>query len=181
MIQQVLEESDLERHQITGLIWSAGPGSFTGVRIATSVAQGISYALNLPLYPCSSLELTAKSVRSQMQPGQQLLVAEDARMGEIYWASFEATREGIGRLSDDSLSTPKEVPISDTRLATGSAQALLDPDSEISTWLTSSPAKANYLLPPLADDLNAAESLSALQAEPHYLRGESAWKRVEEQ
>src|SRR5690606_29845388 len=64
-INQLLQESNLSLNQLDAVAFGCGPGSFTGVRIATSLAQGLGYALNIPLIPISSLAGLAQAAYAE--------------------------------------------------------------------------------------------------------------------
>src|ERR1700733_12183845 len=59
MIEQLLAEAQLTINQLDGIVYGCGPGSFTGLRIACSIAKGLAYAHDLPLFPVSSLAAIA--------------------------------------------------------------------------------------------------------------------------
>ena len=78
---------------------SAGPGSFTGLRIGLSLAKGLAFQSTAPLAPISTLEALARAV-----PVKGLLLpALNARRGEVYWAAF-CKDEGFRRLLPDAAS-----------------------------------------------------------------------------
>jgi tRNA threonylcarbamoyladenosine biosynthesis protein TsaB len=82
MVQEILADAELTLAQLDGIAFGAGPGSFTGLRIACGVAQGLAFATNLPIVGVSTLEAIAQ------QTGEQKIIAAlDARMGEIYHAA----------------------------------------------------------------------------------------------
>ena len=93
MARELLDEAGLGPAQLTAVALCRGPGSFTGVRIAIGVAQGIAYAADLPLIPVSTLACLAQGVMRGGE-GERVLAAIDARMGEVYWGAFEA-RDGV--------------------------------------------------------------------------------------
>jgi len=99
MISELLTSSQVSLKQLNALAFGCGPGSFTGIRIATSVAQGLGYSTSLPLIPISSLAALAQSTQDELG-WKKLLVAVDARMGEIYWGVYEANKHGIVQLKD---------------------------------------------------------------------------------
>jgi tRNA threonylcarbamoyladenosine biosynthesis protein TsaB len=83
MIGEVLGGRDLGA--LSAIAFDAGPGAFTGLRIGCSVAQGLGFARGLPLIEVGSLESAAwRSLRLAGRPPALALVANDARMGEIY-------------------------------------------------------------------------------------------------
>jgi tRNA threonylcarbamoyladenosine biosynthesis protein TsaB len=112
MIDSVFADSGSDPAQLQGLVWDAGPGSFTGLRIGASVCQALASSLALPVLSLSSLELQAFAVMQQLQQtgdqhlsGEQhhIAVALDARMNGIYWATFIASQSNVLRKEDDQL------------------------------------------------------------------------------
>ena len=98
--EALLAEAGLAKSQLDAIAVGRGPGAFTGVRLGISISQGIALALDLPALPVSTL--AALAMRSLSQPahagdGQRVLTAIDARMQEVYVASyvFEADAEGM--------------------------------------------------------------------------------------
>jgi len=89
MIRDTLDEAGLSLNDLDGLAFGAGPGSFTGLRIACGVAQGLALAANLPVIGISTLEAIA-----QQNSHDNIIVALDARMGEIYLAAYQRQRAG---------------------------------------------------------------------------------------
>jgi len=83
MIRETLSEAELQLSELDGLAFGAGPGSFTGLRIACGVAQGLAFATDLPVIGISTLEAIA-----QQNTDNRIIVALDARMGEIYLAAY---------------------------------------------------------------------------------------------
>lgn len=89
MVHDLLASSSIDFGKLSALCVTIGPGSFTGIRIGLSLVQGLSYGSQLPVYTWSTLEvMAAAKLLSNKQPGKELVVALDARMGEIYWASY---------------------------------------------------------------------------------------------
>ncbi|KTD21939.1 tRNA (adenosine(37)-N6)-threonylcarbamoyltransferase complex dimerization subunit type 1 TsaB [Legionella londiniensis] len=91
MIKEMLDEAGLSVKQLDGIIFGRGPGSFTGLRIACSVAKALAYAHDLPVYPVSSLAAIAYEAFNrveQLPPQTQVLAMIDARMQQVYWAYY---------------------------------------------------------------------------------------------
>ena len=93
MIESLLAEAGVARRQIDGIAVGRGPGAFTGVRLAISVAQGIALGLDVPVVPVSSLAALAQDVPPQF--AMPILAVIDARMGEVYAGAFRRGADGI--------------------------------------------------------------------------------------
>jgi len=88
MIDEVLADAGADLGAIDAIAFGRGPGSFTGLRIACSVAQGLGFGAGRPLVAVSTLQVIAAGMqRARGTP--RVLVALDARMGELYWGGFE--------------------------------------------------------------------------------------------
>jgi tRNA threonylcarbamoyladenosine biosynthesis protein TsaB len=93
MIESLLNEAGLSRSQLDAIAVGRGPGAFTGVRLAISVAQGIALGLDIPVVPISSLAALAQDTPAQV--GESILATIDARMGEVYAGAFRRNAEGL--------------------------------------------------------------------------------------
>lgn len=100
MIDELLHSQNLSLEDLDAIAYGCGPGSFTGIRIASSVAQGIGFASQLPIIPISSLEVLAYAAYIQYKV-TQISVAIDARMGQVYFAKYYLNKEGIMEVSGD--------------------------------------------------------------------------------
>jgi tRNA threonylcarbamoyladenosine biosynthesis protein TsaB len=98
-IADVFEEAGIAVTDLDAIAFGRGPGSFTGIRVATSVAQGIGLAAEIPLLPISSLACLAQGVITRGN-AKQVLVCLDARLGEVYWGLF-AAHEGLAVLQGE--------------------------------------------------------------------------------
>lgn len=112
MVEGLLGEAGVSLAELDGLAFARGPGSFTGVRIAAAVTQGLAVAADLPVVPVSSLLALAQGVMIESDQSRVLAVF-DARMGELYWAPCEAqgdrmqfaAPERVSQVADVSLPT----------------------------------------------------------------------------
>ncbi len=102
-IEDLFSKNNITLDNINTILFCHGPGSFTGVRIAASVAQGLSLAKQIPVAGVSSLQLLATEAVASLQNTDLILSILDARMSEIYYACFSP--DGV-RLSPDNLSQP---------------------------------------------------------------------------
>jgi tRNA threonylcarbamoyladenosine biosynthesis protein TsaB len=84
MIEQLVRAADLELRQLSAVALSSGPGSYTGLRIGTSMAKGICYSLGLPLIAVPTLEAMARQVRPLVEENDLLCPMLDARRMEVY-------------------------------------------------------------------------------------------------
>ena len=111
MMDAVLAASEIPRQSISHCAFTNGPGAFTGIRIATAQAQGIGLALDIPLLPVSTLAVLAQTCMDHFEC-DNALVALDARMQEIYWASYHRDVAGHARLTgSERLSSVNEIEI----------------------------------------------------------------------
>lgn len=182
MIEELLLSHKITLNQLDAIAFGCGPGSFTGVRIAASVAQGLAYALELPVIPISSLAALAQAAYQELQ-WKKLLVAVDARMQEVYWGAYGIDHQGLAVLiNKEAVSTPQEIssPESDwygvgnaweiyksdityqpllldtTRLATAEAIVMLAKAKYLNKeWVRAEDALPVYLRETVAKKLNA--------------------------
>lgn len=87
-IRELFDEAGLNLADCNAIAFGSGPGSFTGLRTATGVAQGLAFGLNLPVVPISTLLACAESARLRDPSATRVLAALDARMDETYWADY---------------------------------------------------------------------------------------------
>lgn len=117
MLAELLAEAGIAVHACEAIAFGAGPGSFTGLRIACSVAQGLAYGLDCPVIAVDTLRAMAEELRQNLShnrepesipDGTLVLAALDARMQEVYWAVYawqggewqERVAPGLSRPAD---------------------------------------------------------------------------------
>jgi tRNA threonylcarbamoyladenosine biosynthesis protein TsaB len=105
MIDSLMADAGLKPQQLDGLAFSRGPGSFTGVRIATGVIQGIALGADLPVVPVSTLAAIAQDFFDH-NDDNVAFVAMDARMDEIFWGVYRRDARGYAELVGFEAVTP---------------------------------------------------------------------------
>jgi tRNA threonylcarbamoyladenosine biosynthesis protein TsaB len=104
LVRAALDRADVGWDALDGLAVSIGPGSFTGLRIGVSLAKGIAYAGGLPIAAVPTLQALAWA--AEPAAGDTVWAVLDARMREVYAASFESTSSGLQRRTADEALTP---------------------------------------------------------------------------
>jgi len=179
MMDAVLAASEIPRQSISHCAFTNGPGAFTGIRIATAQAQGIGLALNIPLLPVSTLAVLAQVCIDHFDC-DNALVALDARMQEVYWASYQRDAAGRARLTgSERLGSVNEVEIA-ANIECGGGHGWLD---ELRNWVSfpvddSLLPNARALLKLAAAAIEQNLSVDASKVSINYLRNQVAEKTV---
>jgi tRNA threonylcarbamoyladenosine biosynthesis protein TsaB len=184
MVDALLQQGGTTLPEIDAIAFSAGPGSFTGLRLALGVAQGLAFGANIPLIATSSLATLAQAVIEARQPAEsaQIFCVVDARMGECYVGHYEA-RQGIAvACAQDSLLAPADVKLEAAatgRMVLVGNMASQSPFAD-HAWqgVDGSVALARHMLPLARLKWLAGEHTNAELAQPVYLRGKSGWKSL---
>jgi len=106
MVDELLRESAIGLRQLDGIGYGAGPGSFTGLRIACAVTQGLAFGADLPVAGVSTLQSIAEQAGAE-----RVLTVLDARMAEVYWAAYRRDGAGWRAVSDPALALPESVSV----------------------------------------------------------------------
>ena len=96
MIDELLKSQNIKFEQIDAIALSAGPGSYTGIRIGVCTAKGLAHARNVPIIPVNTLYALALNARQHLG---FICPVMDARRGEVYCAVYDNTRSDM-RLSE---------------------------------------------------------------------------------
>ena len=119
MIDSLLREADVALGSLDAVAFGRGPGSFTGLRIAASVTQGLAFGADLPVLPVSDLRALAQQafdMRGQQLAADRATVAHalacmDARMREVYWSLHGPDGEGLAVDARERVSAPSVVSL----------------------------------------------------------------------
>ena len=182
MIEAILAEHGQSMMALDAIAFGRGPGAFTGVRIATGIAQGLAFAADLPVIPVSTLAALAQ-LGFRQYGAQNVLATIDARMDEIYQALYCADNGVMVLQGTEQVSPPETVAVetmSDNLVGVGSGWLYRDriavPVSQC--YPDEYPHAADIaLLASVA--LARGEGVTAEQALPVYLRDNVAKKKHE--
>ena len=94
MLRALLEDSALTLRELDAIVLGNGPGSFIGMRIGASVAQGLAYGAGIDIVPVSSLAAVAAEVFATRE-AEEVTVAQDAHMQEVYLGRFRRDVSGL--------------------------------------------------------------------------------------
>jgi tRNA threonylcarbamoyladenosine biosynthesis protein TsaB len=112
MVDELLREAGITLQALDAVAFGRGPGGFTGLRLAASVAQGLAFGSNRPVVPVSDLRALAQRALELQPQVVRVLACTDARMHEVYWGCF--VRNGEGRA--DPLGEEHVGPANEVRL-----------------------------------------------------------------
>lgn len=175
-VATLLADAQLDLVRLDGIAFGAGPGSFTGVRVACGVAQGLAFVHGQPLMPVSTLAAVALAAG----PGRVLAVL-DARMKEVYAGCFAVHDETVEPLGEETVAPPErvELPTGDDWRAAGNAAAAYPVLAErlaaahIGLASASGPMAAQVAILG-ARQLAAGAAVAAEAAAPRYVRDKVA-------
>ncbi|WP_114810656.1 tRNA (adenosine(37)-N6)-threonylcarbamoyltransferase complex dimerization subunit type 1 TsaB [Paraburkholderia kururiensis] len=114
-VRELFDEAGFGLTDCDAIAFGAGPGSFTGLRTATGVAQGLAFGLGVPVVPVSTLVACAEAARLADPSATRVLAALDARMDEVYWADFawDDAQQEWRTIQSASLDAPAQLVIPD--------------------------------------------------------------------
>ena len=182
MVDEMLSSAGVSLAQLDGLAFTAGPGSFTGLRVAIATVQGLAFAADLPVLPVSTLASMAQQYLATEQPaeGSLLMPILDARMDELYVGRYICRNGFAEALCEDALLAPEAISdLGGVTAGLGEGWQYAERfDGAAPTRLDTSvlPHAASALM--LAErDYLAGKLLPAEQAQPVYLRDSVAWQK----
>ncbi|CAM4097180.1 MULTISPECIES: tRNA (adenosine(37)-N6)-threonylcarbamoyltransferase complex dimerization subunit type 1 TsaB [Shewanella] len=183
MVQEVLQEAGISLSQVDVIAYGRGPGSFTGIRICTSMTQGLALGQDLPVVGISTLAAMAQAAIT-LKGAAQVATAIDARMGEIYWGEYRAVDGLASLVGEERVCAPEELSSQlafDTPLAacgTGfdAYPALLT--EQMSLVEEAKFPLARFMLPLAEAAVKAGLATEVDQLQPVYLRDTVTWKKL---
>ncbi len=183
MVDECLSEAGLAPADVDLITFGRGPGSFTGVRIATAVVQGLALGLECPVVPVSSLAAAAVGVRRQ-RGGGRVAVCVDARMDECYWGLYTVSDNGVAELLGEELIAGPDAlpdPPAPGWLGVGSGwhrypELARRMDADIEVLEPDLLPEARDLIETARAAYDRGEAVAADAAMPVYLREQVAWR-----
>ena len=191
-IMALMNQAELRFDELDAIAFGKGPGSFTGLRAACSVAQGLALGAGVPVLPVDTLLAVAEEARFASQPisGMRVIALLDARMDEVYAACYEFDGNQWTQQGDYSLCKPENL-----------LQSLALRADDFKDWQVAGNAHMVYgaRLPPMANApmlalptaaamlrlapalMARGEALPADQALPTYIRDKVAKTTLERQ
>lgn len=167
-IMALMREANLQLAELDAVVFGRGPGSFTGLRTACSVAQGLAFAANVKVLPIDTLLAVAEDARVAHGVNRVLAVL-DARMGEVYSAAYDYEAGQWQATSEIQLGKPDALQVVNGANIVGNmAPVTLDAMPTATAMLRLAPAM-------LANDL----AVPAEQALPLYVRDKVAQTTLE--
>ncbi|MCD7988725.1 MAG: tRNA (adenosine(37)-N6)-threonylcarbamoyltransferase complex dimerization subunit type 1 TsaB [Klebsiella quasipneumoniae] len=106
LIRKALELAGVSFGELDAIAYSAGPGAFTGLRVACGTAQGLAWALAKKLLPVNNLFALANNQAGELSEGEKILAATDARMSECYTAVYQKQGNALVQVEEDYLAKP---------------------------------------------------------------------------
>jgi tRNA threonylcarbamoyladenosine biosynthesis protein TsaB len=186
MIRTVLSEAGVTVADLDAIVLGNGPGSFIGMRIAASVAQGLAFGAGLCVVAVSSLAAVAAQAFAETD-ASEAVIAQDAHMNEVYLCAYRRGDENIPnpifpeRLHGQALIAELEESPAEGRVAAGFGwqrypQLAALNESLLQERLDLLHPRARFLLPLAAVSLQAGNIIDPKDIMPAYLRNKVAEK-----
>jgi tRNA threonylcarbamoyladenosine biosynthesis protein TsaB len=179
LIDDVLKSAAISLKAVEAIAFACGPGSFTGVRLAASITQGLAFAQDLPVIAVSTLKALAQAAVTEYR-ATQVLAALDARMQEVYWGVYRLEKNILIKETEIVCSpqnVPMPPPVANNWIAIGKgwqtygeALQLRLADQKIAAIYAEHLPHAKYILALAQQQYDQQDWLNAADAIPNYIR-----------
>ncbi len=188
MIDDLLDQYPINAIDIFAC--GVGPGSFTGLRIAASITQGLAWSLDKLVLPMCSLENQAQVFAVENPRASGLVLScIDAHIGQLYWRWFSCSDGGLSPLSEPGISTVSDLPAPAGGIASyviGSACHFFDPG--VTPVIDSSTLLLDAVRPSgatmagfISNHVDRSQLCKPHELTPAYVQQDIGWKKLSEQ
>ena len=184
-VEKVLQQSGLKLPDIDVVAYGRGPGSFTGVRIGISIAQGLAYGIEKPMVGISTLQAMAQQAY-KLQQATDVYAAIDARMGEVYFAHYQLENNLMALRNEEVVIKPAELlalqlAVSKDAVLVGTGWAAYPELTEYfndALQLDIEFPSSKYMLDQVVSCVENGSMVAPELATPVYLRDKVTWKKL---
>jgi len=185
MIDELLKKHGVKLKDLDAIAYGRGPGSFTGVRIAAGMAQGLAFGVDLPVVEVSTLAAMAQET-FEKTGNKNIRVLIDARMGEVYFGDYEVVNGLARERQDEAVLSPldalakfiKVVDTNDAWEAAGTGWQAYATELDFGGIVQISYPNAMAMLSFAKDAMIQGKSIKAEQIQPTYVRDNVTWKKL---
>ena len=185
-VEKVLQQSGLTLSEIDVVAYGRGPGSFTGVRIGISIAQGLAYGIDKPMIGISTLQAMAQQAYKTEQV-TDVYAAIDARMGEVYFAHYQQKDDLMVLVNEEVVIKPADLLALELKVEENAALVGTGWQAypELVEYFKDNAAKfdiefpsSKYMLDQVVSCVENGEAVAPELATPVYLRDKVTWKKL---
>lgn len=172
-IRRLMQEAGIAFGELDAIVFGRGPGSFTGLRTACAITQGLAFAAKVPVLPVDTLLAIAEEAR-ELHGCTDVLAVLDARMNEVYHARFSYADGQWQCPPDFGLCAPEAVQAQDGLVIAGNAHPIYPEQLAPQAQHVQAMPTATALLRLAPALLAAGQAVPAEQALPRYIRDKVA-------
>ena len=180
LLQQLMDDLKATYQDLDVIAAGCGPGSFTGTRLACSVAQGLAYSLGISTIPVSSLQVIAQGINREFH-SSEVNVLVNAHMGQVYLGNFVFTEEELKSASEKVLKVEEfsDLDLSPTSVFVGDGCELITKQlEELGAAIYTRYPNAQDLLSEAQKKFSEGATVDPKDLVPVYLSGEEHWVKL---
>ncbi len=180
LLQQLMDDLKATYQDLDVIAVGCGPGSFTGTRLACSVAQGLAYSLGISTIPVSSLQVIAQGINREFH-SSEVNVLVNAHMGQVYLGNFVFTEEELKSASEKVLKVEEfsDLDLSPTSVFVGDGCELITKQlEELGATIYTRYPNAQDLLSEAQKKFSEGATVDPKDLVPVYLSGEEHWVKL---
>ena len=174
-VDEVMKESELNYEELDAVVVSAGPGSYTGLRIGVSAAKGICFGAQLPLMAVDSLQALATGFFEEKKHTGNVGAVFDARRDEIYFGIWNEKSETLvssraAILNDEFLSIINSIALPITFIGNGAEKVKVFLSNEKHEYHSQYKSSAAHLHSAAIKKFNEKDFVDVAYFEPNYIK-----------